>query len=978
MPFRNRKDLRFGPRHSLQTIFEASEDRLQALRLKNHAASLSMKTVLEVIVSEIDAFLKGPDGCELAEDPSALTDAENELLLSARRIMMSNFAPYTIKDPPAATKNPGQTQKSWVTERMRNERYYWPLMRKRLVAKLGEAKTVSIHEQSERVLASLHDPNDPGEWRTQGLVFGQVQSGKTANYSALIAKAADAGYRLIIVLTGVHNDLRQQTQKRLDKEFVGQHQYLNPRRDEDCGVAKFHEYDPLRRPRCATYVDSDFDSCPVGVETLPWLFVIKKNTSVFAKLLTWLENKVPNRASWPLLLIDDEADLASVNTRKGDLATETNKCIRQILQLFPRATFVGYTATPFANIFINKNANSKTLGSDLFPRDFIQPLNAPPNYFGPAQFFGTDDEGGLDLLMPFPEEAAQRWLGAPKRRRVKGRPSVTGLLPAEVTDVFLQFILSTAIRLWRWERRNDPKLAEADVPGAESFESSMLVHVSLYIPDQKVIARQMLELAEDFRNAVRNRGVGSGTRFRASLERLFERQRGVTEEVAAARENFDGEADWSLPETLGDIERHIVEVAEDLRIRIVNGEAEEQAVMDPAHEAFKRRRTVSEIYVGGNKLSRGLTIPGLCMSLFLRGTNMYDTLLQMGRWFGYRDGYIDLCRISTTFAIFDWFRAINAAYSDFMAQLQSMNDKDRTPENYRLRVLKHPGLLITAPNKMRTGDSQRVSMTGGPTERRRIRLKNESNGASDYRSRCIDPALKLLDSAERCGTPAYWDPSYEPKMGPSPDAGEILGAETGRREGRLWTNVPATVVIDFLTAFDPTGGSADEQRLLVRQLRNLHEKQRLNRWTVFVPGKAGDGLFGLEPVVRQSLGADLPGETQLRVLKTGGHEFVGVGPELAARVHAMNPPKGELLRTLCREAGRTEGESDVGHLILYVARTRDGGDADELGSRETPVVSYYLWTPEYPDSLGLTSAEFNSTVENRDFDDDEYSDEEDE
>lgn len=971
MPFRNRQDLEDGPRLAFQRIYEASLARLRKLP----AETLGVQNVQNIVASEIIAFLNGPDARSLAADPSAPTDAERELLFAARDLMMSVFEPYIIAEPTPETTNPGTSRGSWVTARMSEDRYYWPLMKAGLVGKLGKTDADTIDDQSEHVLACLHDPNDKTHWRTQGLVFGQVQAGKTANYCSLIAKAADAGYRLIIVLSGIHNDLRRQTQERLDREFVGLHQYLRPRKDVPCGVAGNAGYDPDRRPRCATYVDSDFDTCSIDKGTLPWLLVIKKNPFIFEKLLTWMETKLPDRHDWPLLLIDDEADLASINTRRGDIATITNQCIRQILQLFPRASFVAYTATPFANIFIDKNADSKTLGTDLFPRDFIQTLTPSTKYFGPAQFFGGEDDGGLDLLMAFPEESARSWLGERKRRRAKGRPSVTGRMPAEVTEIFLQFILSTAIRLWRWERGNDPQLKEADLPDRKSIVSSMLVHVSLYIPDQNVIARQMHELAEDFRSGVRNRGVGPGTRFRAPLEKLFERQRSVTDEVREARRNVDGEADWSLPESIDAIERHIVEVAEDLRIRIVNGEAEEQLVMQSAHEAFNRRRTISEIYVGGNKLSRGLTIPGLCVSLFLRGTNMYDTLLQMGRWFGYRDGYIDLCRISTTLSIFNWFRAINLAYADLAAQFNRMNELDRTPENFRLHVLKHPGLLITAPNKMRTGDSLRISMTGSSAERRLIRSRNASTGASDYRIRCVEPALKLIADAGRRGTSAYWDSSYEPKMGPSPDGAGLLGG-TGRREGRLWVNVPSEAVIDFLTGYDPTGASADEQRLLVRQLKNLLEQGRLTRWTVFVPGKAGDGPFGLEPVLRQSLGTSFANEVQLRTLKTGGHEFVGVRPELAARVRAMNPDKGELLRTLCREAGRPGGEPDVGHLILYVVRTHENDDG-ELGSRRMPIVTYYLWTPEYPESCGLTSAEFNSTVESRDFDD-EYVDEDDE
>ena len=363
----------------------------------------------------------------------------------------------------------------WVTEEMKASRYYWKLCKEQMASYLGEGSLEKIDIESECVLRRLHDPRDNGSWNTKGLVLGNIQSGKTANYSALIAKAADAGYRLIIVLSGIHNDLRMQTQMRLEKEFIGYSQFYDKKSQqlerETVGVGTFADYQEERAPRCATMRDKDFDTPEVGVENLPWLFVVKKLPRILDKVSSWLQNNVPNKHDWPLLLIDDEADQASINTAKDhEQATKTNASIRRILRLFDRYAFVAYTATPFANIFINSTIEDKKLGKDLFPKDFICRLEAPTNYFGPKDFFGNEFDTSLELYDYFEESSLIKWVSELEK-------GATTELPEDVKRSILQFVLSTSIKSWRLTNRSISR---------PKTESSMLIHLSHKIINHKI------------------------------------------------------------------------------------------------------------------------------------------------------------------------------------------------------------------------------------------------------------------------------------------------------------------------------------------------------------------------------------------------------------------------------------------------------------------------------------------------------------
>jgi len=301
----------------------------------------------------------------------------------------------------------------WLNADRKSDWRYWSRYNDWMEEKLPSSALESMDESTDQILGLLEDPEREGTWDRRGLIVGHVQSGKTGNYTGLICKAADAGYKIIIVLAGLHNNLRTQTQIRLDEGFLGYTTVARPQDLKLVGVGEI-DNDPQIRPNYATTQKLDFSekAAQLGITSrdMPLLFVVKKNKAILAQVLNWLSNHYADRYdhdreqkiinNQALLLIDDEADHASVDTRENPVGadgelnkehqpTAINHGIRKILNLFAKKSYVGYTATPFANIFIHNRATTKALGDDLFPKAFISNISAPSNYIGPVKMFGV-------------------------------------------------------------------------------------------------------------------------------------------------------------------------------------------------------------------------------------------------------------------------------------------------------------------------------------------------------------------------------------------------------------------------------------------------------------------------------------------------------------------------------------------------------------------------------------------------------------
>jgi hypothetical protein len=395
-------------------------------------------------------------------------------------------------------------------------------------------------------------------------------------------------------------------------------------------------------------------------------------------------------------MIDDEADHASVDTKEMDFGpdgrpdedhdpTKINQLIRQILYAFEKSAYVGYTATPFANIFIHESARTVECGDDLFPRSFIVNLPAPSNYAGPVRVFGVPPADGreaqppLPLTRTIPPDESAEWV--PPRHRNGHRPNWQGVaeVPPSLSEAIQAFVLVCAVRRARGETR---------------AHNSMLVHVTRFTSVQNAVRDQVHAELDRIATRLRFGERGGSSSVKAALKRLFEEDFQPTTVAVRAEMNEPALRDMSWAE----VEPLLSEAATDIRIMEINGTAR-----DVLEYTTHRDTGLNVIAIGGDKLARGLTLEGLSVSYFLRASRMYDTLMQMGRWFGYRPGYLDVCRLYTTDDLINWFEHITQANEELRAEFDHMAAVGGTPREYGLKVMSHPALLVTSRVKMRHG-----------------------------------------------------------------------------------------------------------------------------------------------------------------------------------------------------------------------------------------------------------------------------------
>lgn len=551
---------------------------------------------------------------------------------------------------------------------------YWRRYRNHLIQSGFGPNVINVlGEVTDDILDLAGDPTVSGEWTRRGLVVGHVQSGKTANYVGLINKAADAGYKLIILIAGIHSNLRSQTQERIDQGFVG--------RDSDQLLsrqtnANFLGVGALDRSFSAVAYTSrahDFlkvraDGLGISINNLsqPAIFVVKKHKSILTNLIEWLKgtSATGDKLTMPMLVIDDEADNASVNTGADpDRPKTINALIRKLLSISVQNTYIGYTATPFANIFIDPETNDELIGDDLFPRDFIVGLDAPSNYVGAREFFLAEDG---DPVLTVELTGTDDWL--PVTHKIDTQVE-------ELHETLLQaidcFVLSKAIRILR---------------GQGTKHHSMLVNVSRFTGVQGRVANRISEHLVKLKEAIENRHA---LPVEAALRDPL---------IRSLHDSWD-EVYCSLPESWEEIQKALHQAAAGMVVVEVNARSGPGSLDYRSHADTG----LNVIAVGGNSLSRGFTLEGLTISYFLRNTQMYDTLLQMGRWFGYRDGFANLCRLYIKPDALEWYAYIAEATDELRNEIRRMESVKLTPMDFGLAVRSHPeSLLVTARNKMRT------------------------------------------------------------------------------------------------------------------------------------------------------------------------------------------------------------------------------------------------------------------------------------
>jgi hypothetical protein len=597
----------------------------------------------------------------------------------------------------------------------------WDRYKLHLRAKDGSFPVDSVDDLTDKILDKCVNPKIKGSWDRRGMVVGNVQSGKTANYTGLINKATDAGYKLIIVIAGIHNSLRSQTQLRVDEGYIG-------RKSSDFIMRQINVKVGVGKYACDTEIYSytssdnkgDFNrsiasriNVPIGGKS-PTVLVIKKNKSILENLILWLNqfasdvNGKRKLMDVPMLVIDDEADNASVNSGNQHDVKTINRLIRTLLNLFNQNTFIGYTATPYANLYIPSSWSEDLetyvkdvklyVGEDLFPRDFIVNIPPPSNYIGAAQVFGFENENtgeaaeGLDIIR-FAEDQ-EPWI--PKKINKHNAEDLPDDIPATLKEAIKAFILTNAIRRLR---------------GHENKNSSMLVHVALRVLWIDRIAWLVNETLRGYKNQIKS---GQGN-ILYDLENMFYNDFiPTTKEV---KNNIAYNDPKIKMHTWEEVKQELIAAVTKIEVRSVHGlkktsVLEYHRIEEINYEAHKKIG-LSVIAVGGNKLARGITLEGLSISYYLRTTRMYDSLMQMGRWFGYRPGYADLCRLYTTSQLINWYRHVTMATEEMRNDFDEMAANNMVPKDYQLKVRTHPGMLmVTSLTKMREHEKIQVGFSG--------------------------------------------------------------------------------------------------------------------------------------------------------------------------------------------------------------------------------------------------------------------------
>lgn len=553
------------------------------------------------------------------------------------------------------------------------DEYYWERYKNHLIDKHFSEDVIDRLENStlESVMSYIGNPAEEAAYSIRGLVVGDVQSGKTSNYIGLLSKAADAGYKVIFLLTGTIESLRKQTQIRVEEGFIG-YDSVNA---VDVGVGR-----GSRTPKAFTSREKDFTGTKdqnttyrIGDNpTEPMIFVIKKNVSVLKKLFASLKNintdQYHTQINVPMLMIDDEADNASINTNKADEdPTKINNYIRRILALFSRNSYVGFTATPFANVFISYDTDHEMLADDLFPKDFIYALESPSNYCGARKYFFEKNDNVKFISDTndelFPMSHKKEWSG--------------DRLFDSFYKAINEFLLINAIR----DKR--------DMFAAS--HRSMLINMSRFTRVQQEISRIVEDYLAEVKRAIKQTYRCKKTDYLNNplIKSLYD----LYEEEFAETDYVGRKYTWD------EIFEILHQSVKDIIVAVVNSS---RSSMKLDYEKHKKEG-MRVIAVGGLALSRGLTLEGLCVSYFYRNTATFDVLMQMGRWFGYRDEYADLCRIWMTKSSFEYYREISESIDNLKKDIRMMGAQSKRPQDYGIRVRNNSSELgITAANKMRS------------------------------------------------------------------------------------------------------------------------------------------------------------------------------------------------------------------------------------------------------------------------------------
>lgn len=650
-----------------------------------------------------------------------------------------------------------------------------------------------LGDAADGIVTRMANPSGEPDKR-YGLVVGYVQSGKTTNFTSVIAKAADNGYKMFIVLSGMSNALREQTQSRLEAQLI------SPNLESCYRLTSLDEVFADGRVIPGDFSGDKNITALLGqnASSLKAIGVVKKNGHRLRSLRDWLEAASPLMLeNCPTLIIDDEADQASINVAKlGDDPTVINGLVNEIIGLLPKVTYIGYTATPFANVLIDASDEN-----DLYPRDFIHSLDRPKGYFGTETIHGReplerDNDGddpsgdGYDMVRLVPDSELGDLVPA-SREIDEFVPAMTDSL----RDALRYFWLATAARRVRTGGRQ---------------HASMLVHTSMRVAIHSQF-RHLMQAERD--NALRRIEAGDD-RLDQAFRELWEAE---VVRVPVKTQDWD-----NMPVRYDELKPLLAEVVADTKV------IEENAQSTDRLDYGTDPKTM--VVVGGNTVARGLTLEGLTSSFFVRSAGAYDTLLQMGRWFGFRPGYEDLPRIWTSSELDGWFHQVATVEQEVRYDIERYETEDLSPREFGVRLRTHPAIAITAAAKMRNAVKAQVSYSG-----RRVQTILFNHWDEDWLKTNISAVRNLVGRALATGG----DLGVEPEEG-----------------CWIFRDLSADSILEFLDEyqFHESAREVDGDRLS-GYIRSQLANGELERWTVAVLGRTspsdhlGDIDLGLDAPV---------------------------------------------------------------------------------------------------------------------------------
>jgi len=781
----------------------------------------------------------------------------------------------------------------WLQGRMPDiEFYYWTRLRRYYVEDgvLPPNVVAQLDQVTNEVLDYCGNPEDVGAWSRRGMVMGHVQSGKTTNYASLICKAADAGYKIVILLAGLTNSLRMQTQERLDETFIGKKSLFGQLKPELMPIMTFCDGQRIY-PAFGTTRDADFNRTSanqfgVSLANLkdPIIFVVKKNKGILENLLDWITPQGHgDKIDYPLLLIDDEADNASVNTHKDPRkSTAINEVIRKILKQFNRSSYVGYTATPFANIFIDPDTEDDMRGDDLFPKHFIKALDAPTNYVGATRVFSPEGDLRPPMLRILDDYEDIIPLSHKRDRDILE-------LPPSLLEAIRVFVLARAIRVLR---------------GDGAKHCSMMINVSRFNDIQDHVHGLTYTYQKQLDDAIKvNAGLGA-----AGLR---------DPDMAALKASFDKEFS-SCEFSFDEVQKALNEASRTIAVRTVNMRG---GVLD--YEANKSRG-LHVIAIGGLALSRGLTLEGLTVSYILRNSAASDTLMQMARWFGYRRNYEDICRLYICQTSVDHYEYIEDAVEELRGELKRMELRNETPEQFGLKVRRSDtGILITAANKMRNARTMQLVQSFSEKHVEGYALHND----------------KAINSANLAEVGRFMVELGDPQR-PDPAGDKALNKDIGKH--LTWTGISGKQVFELLRKFQfhsaqPSLGLIDGRNSLFSDYVSDRLSDELRLWDVVIPLNAGRDPDAAGPKTAEDMAAlPLRGRNKgLVKAMPGGATFKPMGDKNRISDPNEDPPM------LLKQSRRDEA-------VQLRADGQFKGDRAFCHVRERPLLMVHLFKVNEP------------------------------